>query len=436
MAGLEKLDKSRVKLTIEIPADVFAEAIQKAYLNEAKHFNVPGFRKGKAPRKVIQNMYGEGVFYEAAFEIAYPDAYEAAVKEHDLEPVDRPDVEILEIGPDQNIVFTATVPVQPEVVLGAYKGIEVAVGEYNVTDAMVDVQIEREREKLVRYVEVERPIQQGDRVILDYSGSVDGVKFPGGTAENQSLDIGSGMFIPGFEEKLVGMSTGDSGDISVKFPDEYHAEELKGKDAVFVVTIHGVQVKELPVLDDEFAKDVSEFDTLEELKASKRKEIEENAQNAKKAQTENEAVRVASSNATIDIPDAMIERQVTHMIKEIGYRLASQGLTFEDYLKYTGQDLGSIRAQYREEAQARVRTQLTLDAIAKAEQIKPDPGAVDEAIENYAKQISQDAEEFRKQLAEDEVSYFEDQNVMEQTVALLVENANIIKKVSTEQKES
>ncbi|MEL7608178.1 MAG: trigger factor [Bacillota bacterium] len=436
MAGLEVLEKSRVKLTIEIPADVFAEAIQKAYLKEAKHYNVPGFRKGKAPRKVIQNMYGEGVFYESAFELVYPDAYEAAVKEHDLEPVDRPDIEILELGPNQNVVFSAAVPVQPEVALGAYKGIEVAVGEYNVTDAMVDAQIEREREKLVRYVEVERPIAQGDRVVLDYSGSVDGVQFPGGTAENQSLDIGSGMFIPGFEDQLVGMSTGESADISVKFPDEYHAEELKGKDAVFAVTIRAVQVKELPALDDEFAKDVSEFDTLEAFKASKRKELEENAENAKKTQTENEAIRVASANATIDIPDAMIERQITHMLKEISYRLASQGLKFEDYLKYTGQDMESIRAQYREEAEARVRTQLTLDAIAKAEEIKPDPAAVDKSMEDYAKQIGQDAEEFRKQLAEDEVSYFEDQNVMEQTVALIVENAVIVKKAGAEQKES
>lgn len=428
MAKIEKLEKSRVKLTIEVSADAFDEATEKAYHKDAKHFNVPGFRKGKAPRKVIETMYGEGVFFETAFDLVYADAYEAAVNEFELEPVERPDVEILEVGKGQTLVFTATVAVRPEVELGVYKGMEVPVEESIVTDEMVDAQIERERAKLVRYVDLERAAELGDRVILDFSGSIDGVKFEGGTAEDQTLDLGSGSFIPGFEEQVVGLKAGESKDINVTFPEEYHAEELKGKPAVFSITLKAVHAKEFPALDDEFAKDVSEFDTLEELRAEKRRKLEENAASSNRIRKQNEAVRVATANATIDIPDAMVDREIAYMLKDISYRLSSQGLSFEEYLKYTGQDMENIRDQYREDALQRVRSQLTLAAIAKAEDIKADDGAVENAVKEYAEQLGQAPEELIKKLNAEDRAYFEDQIVTEKTVNLLVDNATFVAK--------
>jgi len=435
MATIEKLEKSKVKLTMEIPADVFADAMQKAYLKEGKRYNVPGFRKGKAPRKVLENMYGEGIFYEAAFDLCYADVYEAAVKEHGVEPVDRPDVEILEVGTGKNLVFTATVAVKPEVKLGDYKGIEVEVEEYTITDEAVENEINRERDKLARYVDVDRAAELGDRAILDYSGSVDGVKFDGGTAEEQSLDLGSGMFIPGFEEQVVGMKAGEEKDITVTFPEAYHSEELAGKEAVFAIKLHSVQVRELPELDDEFAKDVSEFDTLDELRAGKRAELE--AQNEKNmaALRENEAIRIASANAEVEIPDAMIDRQVAYMLQDISYRLQAQGLSFEQYLQYTGQTMESMHAMYRGEAEARVKTQLVLEAIAKAEGIEATEESIKAALAKYAEQAGIPLEELEPHVNEEERNYFAEQSVMERTVALLVESAVFVAKKEEEKKD-
>lgn len=426
MAKLEKLEKSKVKLTIDVSAEAFADAMQKAYFKDVKKFNIPGFRKGKAPRRVIENMYGEAVFYDTAFDILYPDAYEAAINETGIEPVDRPEIDIEEIGADKNLVFTATVAVKPEVTLGDYKGIEVEISEYNVTDEDIDKQVEREQKRIARYVDVERAVEQGDRVILDYSGSVGGKKFDGGTAEGQTLVIGSGAFIPGFEEQLVGMKVGEEKDITVTFPEEYHAEELKGKEAVFAVRINNVQVEELPELDDEFAKDISEFDTLAEYKADVRAKMEKQAEDALKSQKENLTILKAAENATVEIPEAMVERQVAHMLRDISYRLSAQGITFEDYLKYTGADIDSMKEQYRGEALVRVKTQLVLEAIGKAENIQADDAAVDEAIKSYAEQLGQTAEELTKAMDENDKEYFKDQVVLDKTIALLVEQAKFV----------
>ena len=263
MATMEKLEGSKVKLTIEVAADEFEKAVEKAYLKTKKNFNVPGFRKGHAPRKVIENAYGWLVFFDDAFDIAYPEVYEAAVREHEITPVDRPEISILSCEQGAPVVFTAEVAVKPEVTLGAYKGIEVEKQEYNVTDEMVEAEIQKEREKIASTVEVTgRAVADGDKVNLDYSGSVDGVKFDGGTAENQELTIGSGMFIPGFEEQMVGMNVGEEKDITVTFPEQYHSEELAGKEAVFHVKVNAIEETVLPEADDEFAKDVSEFDTI------------------------------------------------------------------------------------------------------------------------------------------------------------------------------
>ncbi len=424
MATMEKLEGSKVKLTIEVAADEFEKAVQQAYLKTRKNYNVPGFRKGHAPRKVIENAYGWLVFFDEAFDIVYPEAYEAAVKEHGVTPVDRPDVSILSCEQGAPVVFAAEVAVKPEVVLGAYKGIEVEKHEYNVTDEMVEAEIDKEREKIASTTEVTgRPVANGDKVNLDYSGSVGGVKFDGGTAENQELTIGSGMFIPGFEEQMVGMNPGEERDITVTFPEQYHSEELAGKEAVFHVKVNAIEETILPEADDEFAKDVSEFDTIEELRADKRKKLEEaEAQHAKNLR-ENELITKACENAAVEIPEAMIERQMDHILNDIRYRLSMQGVSLEDYCKYTGASIEDMRKEMRGDAEKRVKSQLVLEAISKAEAIEAAAEEIEEKLNEYAAQFGDKAEPFKAGLTDEDKLYFADQIVLDKTIALLNENA-------------
>ena len=424
MATMEKLEGSKVKLTIEVAADEFEKAVQQAYLKTRKNYNVPGFRKGHAPRKVIENAYGWLVFFDEAFDIVYPEAYEAAVKEHGVTPVDRPDVSILSCEQGAPVVFAAEVAVKPEVVLGAYKGIEVEKHEYNVTDEMVEAEIDKEREKIASTKEVTgRPVANGDKVNLDYSGSVGGVKFDGGTAENQELTIGSGMFIPGFEEQMVGMNPGEEKDITVTFPEQYHSEELAGKEAVFHVKVNAIEETILPEADDEFAKDVSEFDTIEELRADKRKKLEEaEAQHAKNLR-ENELITKACENAAVEIPEAMIERQMDHILNDIRYRLSMQGVSLEDYCKYTGASIEDMRKEMRGDAEKRVKSQLVLEAISKAEAIEAAAEEIEEKLNEYAAQFGDKAETFKAGLTDEDKLYFADQIVLDKTIALLNENA-------------
>ena len=433
MATMEKLEGSKVKLTIEVSAEQFEAATQKAYQKAGKRFNVPGFRKGKAPRKVIENMYGPLAFFDDAFDIVYPEAYQAAIAEQGVEPVDRPDVSIETLPDGENpLVFSLVVAVKPEVELGAYKGIEVEKRAYNVTDDEVDAAIAQLQEGVARMVDVDRPVENGDTVNLDYSGSVDGVKFDGGTAQGQTLTIGSGQFIPGFEEQMVGMAVGEEKDIEVTFPEEYHAEQLAGKKAVFAVKVNGIQVKELPALDDEFAKDVSEYDTLEALREAKRKELLEQAEKNAKIEKENDVVRKAVENATVEIPDAMVERQIDSFLQDLGYRLQMQGISLEDYLKYTNSEISALRDQYRADAALRVKSQLVLEAISKAEAIEAAPEEISDKVAEYAKQFgNMTAEDFEKNLQPDDRQYFADQVVVEKTLALLVDSA---KEVAPEKK--
>lgn len=434
MATVEKLENKKMKLTIEVSKEAFGEALQQAYIKTRTRYNVPGFRKGKAPRKVIENMYGEGAFFEDAFELVYASAYDQAVEEQKLEPVERPDISIEKISVEEGIVFTAEVAVKPEVSLGAYKGIEVVSRAYTVEDSQLDAILEQEREKVARYVEMERPIEQGDRVLLDYSGSVDGVKFEGGTAEDQTLDIGSGTFIPGFEEQLIGFSKGDEREISVTFPEEYHAENLKGKAAIFAVKIKGIQKKELPELDDEFAKDISEFDTLAEFRADKREALGKRNEERAKSEMEDEAVRKATENAAFDVPDAMIQRQMDYMLQDIAYRLSMSGISLEDYCKYTGMDTAAMREGYRGEAEQRVRTQLVLEAIAKAEGIEAAQEDLDREIAAYAERAGKTAEEFKASLKEDDMGYFQERVQVQKTIDLLMSNAVLIEKAEDDEK--
>lgn len=434
MATIEKLEHDQVKLTIEIDADTFNAALQQAYVKNGKHYNIAGFRKGKAPRKVIESMYGEGVFFEDAFELCWGDAYDAALEENGLTAVDKPTLDIEKIGKDEGVVFTAVVQLKPTVKLGAYKGIEVEQPTYTVEDADVNAEIEKEREKNARFVDVERAVENGDRVVIDYSGSVDGVQFDGGTAEEQTLVIGSNTFIPGFEEQLIGMNVGEERDITVTFPEEYHAENLAGKEAVFHIKLHNLQFKELPELDDEFAKDVSEFDTLAELIADKRKKMEEQAAKNEKIAIENIALKTVCDNAEVEVPECMTERQANYMLRDMGYRLQMSGISLEDYCRYVGTDLNALKASYHDEAASRVKMQLVIEAVGKAENVTCTDEEIAEVIKEYAENNDMPVEEFEKQISDDDREFLSDRKIAEKTVALIVDNVKLVPAKKTEEK--
>ena len=433
MATFEKLENNRAKLTITVTPEAFAAAMQKAYLKTAGRYNVPGFRKGKAPRKVIETMYGESAFYEEAFELVWGEAYDAALAEHNLTAVDKPSIDITTISVAEGVVFTAEVQLMPEVTLGAYQKLEVPEPEFAVSDEEVMAEIEKEREKSARYIEVDRAVENGDRVILDYSGSVDGVKFEGGTAEDQQLVIGSGTFIPGFEEQVVGMKVGEDKDINVKFPEEYSAP-LAGKDAVFAIKIKAIQVKELPALDDEFAKDISDFDTLDALKADKKAKMDEKAAKNRQNAIENIALQKASENAIVDIPDVMVERQINHMLRDIAYQLSMSGLSLEDYVKYTGTDMNGLKESYRAEALARVKTQLVVEAISKKEGLTCSDDDLKAIIAEYADGSGKSAEEFEKSLSEDDREYLSDNVVARKAVKIITDSVVLVKGEPAEKK--
>ena len=428
MATIEKTGNNRVKLTVEIGKEAFSASLQQAYIKTRARYNVPGFRKGKAPRKVIENLNGEGVFFEDAFEDLYPEAYENAIAEHGLEPVDRPDVTIESIGAESGATFSAEVYVKPEVTLGSYKGIEVVGREYTVKDVQVDGFLEQEREKLSRFIEVDRPIEQGDYVLLDYCGRIDDEPFEGGTAEDYKIEVGSKTFVPGFEEQLIGLVKGEEKNLEIRFPDDYHSEKLKGKDVVFAVKINGIQKKELPELDDEFAKDISEFNTLEDLREDKRKALEKNNEERARLEVENSVVTKTVENASIDVPDVMTEREVNNMLRNISYRLSMSGLSMEDYLKYSGIDIEVLRKSYRPEALKRVRTQLVLEAISKAEGIEALEEELSETIAEHAAHEKKTPEEFRAMLKDEDLEYFKDTIITRKTIAFITDNALIIGK--------
>ncbi len=422
MATMEKLDHDKVKLTISVDADSFAAAVQQAYLKNRQHYKVQGFRAGKAPRKIIETLYGEDVFYADAFEFCWGDAYDEAIEEFDLEPVDQPKISIESMSLKDGMTYTAEVQLKPEVTLGEYKGMEIEKPDYSVKDEEVDAKINEEREKNARFLDVDRAAENGDRVLIDYSGSVDGEKFEGGTAEGQTLVLGSNTFIPGFEDQIVGMKQGEERDIQVKFPDDYQAEELAGKDAVFAVKLHSVQVKELPELDDEFAKDVSDFDTLAEYKADIRKTMTEQAEKNEKTAIENIAIKKACENASVEIPECMIDRQIDWMVDDFRYRLQMSGIPFEEYLKYTGATPEMLREQFLPESEARVKMQLVMAKIVKEEGIECTDEDLEEIIEQYAKDNNMTAEQLKSSLKDDDLDYLRDRKKTEKAINLVVEN--------------
>ena len=421
---VEKISSNKVKLSFDIDAAKFDEAMGKAYIKVRGQVAIPGFRKGHAPRKMIETMYGEGVFYDEAFELIFDEVYGPAIDENKLEVVDRPQVDIQQIGTGKNLQFTCEVFVKPDVTLGEYKGVEVKKEHSLVTEDDVNAEVEKERNKQAAEVAVDdRAVAEGDTVNLDYSGSVDGVKFAGGTAEGQTLKIGSHTFIPGFEEQMVGMNIGEKKDLNVTFPTEYHAPDLAGKEAVFHVKVNSITETQLPALDDDFAKDISEFDTLDAYKADVRAKLEAQAAERDNNAFTNAVIEKVMANATVEIPDAMVERQIDSMVRNFEARLAQQGLKLADFMKYTGQDEKSFRNQYRDQAEKSVRANLVLEAVENAEKFEATEEEIDAEIEKFAKQIGQNVEDLKKNLTEGDREYFKADVIRDKAVKFLCDNA-------------
>ena len=421
----EKLSSNKVKLGFVVDSAKFDEGIRSAYLKNVKKFNIPGFRRGKAPMKIIENYYGPGVFYEDAFDIIFPDIYRAALEEHDVKPVDRPELEVEQIEKGKDLKFTVEVFVRPDVELGQYThlGIEKKVEEVTDEDVMAD--IERARDRAARYVEVtDRAAKMDDQANIDYQGLLDGVAFEGGTAQGHELVLGSGAFIPGFEDQVVGMTIGEEKEINVTFPENYHAEQLAGKPVVFNVKLNSLREKEMPALDDEFVKDVSETaNTVEEYKKEIREKLEKQAEERADAAFESEIIETVSDNAKIDIPKAMVEEQIDNMLRDMELRMMYQGLRMEDFLKYSGQTMEQMRETYRQQAEDRVKTQLTLEAITKAEGIEPTDEEIDKELARFAEQGKKTLEEFKKDMPEGDMEYFREVATINKTVKFLKDNA-------------
>jgi len=421
---VEKMEKNMAKLTIEVSAEELEKALQGAYNKQKGQISVPGFRKGKVPRQMIEKMYGAAIFYDDAANALIPEAYSKAYDESGLEIVSQPKIEVVQIEKGKPFIFTAEVATKPEVTLGEYKGLKVDKVSNRVTAKEVEAKLEEEQKKNARTITVEdRAVQDGDEVVLDFEGFVNGVAFAGGKGENYPLTIGSGSFIPGFEEQLIGVEAEKEVEVNVTFPEEYHAEDLAGKEAVFKCTVHEIKVKELPELDDEFAAEVSEFDTLEEYKADIKAKIKEQKIAEGKRQKEDQAVEKAVANATMEIPEAMIDTQVQQMAQEFAQRMQSQGLTMEQYFQFTGLTADKMMEEMRPQAVKRIETRLVLEAIAKAENIEITDEKVDEEIAKMAEMYKMEVEKLKEYMGEGEKEQMKADMAVQEAVTFLVENS-------------
>ena len=387
-------NKNEVKLTFNIEAEKFEAAMKKVYAKTAKYFNIPGFRKGKAPMQLVERQYGSAIFYEDAFNELVPEIYDEAIRENKVEAVSKPEIDIVQMEKGKELIFTAVVETKPEVELGKYKGIEIKKIEYTTSDKDIEHELGHMAERNARLVTIEdRPVEKGDITTIDFDGSIDGVQFDGGKAENHELEIGSNTFIPGFEDQIIGMKLEEEKDIKVKFPEDYFSKDLAGRDAVFKVKLHEIKKKELPKIDDEFAKDVSEFDTLEELKNSIKEKLDtENAEKAK-YETEEAAIKIVCDNTKLDIPNGMIEMEIDNMVRDMETRLSYQGLNLQQYLQIMGKTEEDIRANFKEQAEKSVKSRLVLEAIVKAEKIEATPDEVTDKVKEMAKQYGRKEEE-------------------------------------------
>lgn len=423
MSTVEKVDKNLVSFEFSVGPEEFEKAIEKAYKKNVKKINIQGFRKGKAPRAIIERFYGKEVFYEDAINIVLPEAYDNAVKENSLSPVDQPEIDIKgEISKENGVTFTAKVTVKPEFELGTYKGIEATKVTHRTLKKDIDAEIEKMRERNSRMVSVEdRAVQKDDIVTIDFEGFKDGVAFDGGKGENFDLTIGSGQFIPGFEDQLIGANIGDDIEVNVTFPEEYHVEDLKGQPAVFNVKIHGIKVKELPELDDEFAKDVSEFDTLEELKADTKEKLAAANKEKSAHETEENVIDAVCAAIEIDIPDAMINTQIESMIRDLDMQLRYQGLDIQKYMQYTGTTAEALKEQYKEEAAKRVKTSLVLEKVCDVENIAVSDDEIEAEYKEMSEKNGMKLEDIKKYVQTEEVA---DRLKAQKTIKFLVDNAN------------
>ncbi len=422
----ETAEKSQVKIKITLTQKEWADAQTEAYNKTKGRFSIPGFRKGKAPKHMIEQMYGQGVFFEEAINYAFPKYYyDILDKEPTIEAIDRPEIEIDKLS-DKGITLIAIVPVKPEVKLAEYKGIKFDKVAYNVSKKDVDAEIDRLVKRNAREVAVtDRPAQNGDITVIDYSGSIDGVKFNGGTAEKQTLELGSKQFIPGFEEQVEGMNIGEEKDINVKFPEDYHAEELKGKDAVFAVKLHEIKVKEFPEVNDEFIKEATGSESLEAFKKETKAKLKEANDKKAKLETEDKMIKTIADKSEVEIPQALIERQIDSMVQDMEYRMMYQGLKLQDYLKYTNQTIEEYRKGFSKQAEEQVKIQLVLEKIMAVEDIKATTEEIDAKIAEQAAAMGKDAEEFKKTLNERQIAYFENNVLIDKVFAFLTANNTI-----------
>ncbi len=425
-----KIEKTKnnneLKLEFTIEAKKFDEAIMKVYAKSAKYFNVPGFRKGKAPFNIVERMYGDEIFYEDAFNELVPSIYEKEIEENKIEAVSKPDIHIVNMKKGEDLVFTATVQTKPEVTLGKYKGVEIKKVEYPVTDEDVEHELSHMQEHNARTITVEdRPVKEKDIAVIDFEGFVDGKPFEGGKAEKHELEIGSKTFIPGFEDQVIGMKVDEEKDIKVKFPEDYFSKDLARKDATFKVKLHEIKEKKLPELDDEFAKDVSEFDTLAELKASIKEKKQSENENRAKHETEDLAIEAVSKETKIDIPSGMIENEVDAMIRDMEQQLAYQGIKLEQYLQIMNKTRKDIEDNYKEQAEKNVKSRLILEEIIKAEKLEASKEEVDAKIKEMATSYGKKEEELSKNEALKE--YIANNIKTEKAIELIVKNAKIKK---------
>ena len=424
---VEKMEKNMAKLTIEVSAEEFDKAVKAAYNKQKNSIQVQGFRKGKVPQQMVEKMYGAEIFFEEATNIIIPEAYGKAYDECELEIVSQPTIDVVQIGKGQAFIFTAEVAVKPEVTLGQYKEIEVDKISTRVTAKEIDEELEKEQAKNARIIAVEdRAVADKDEIIMDFEGFTDGVAFDGGKGENYPLTIGSGSFIPGFEEQLIGVELEKEVEVKVTFPEEYHAEELKGKEAVFKCTVHEIKAKELPELDDEFAAEVSEFDTLEEYKADIKTKIKERKQTEGERAQEDTLVETVVANATMEIPDAMVDTQTKQMMNDFAQRMQQQGLTMEQYMQYTGMTAEKMLEEMKPQAVKRIETRLVLEAIAKAEAIEISDEKLDEELVKMAEAYKMEVDQLKEYMGDAEKKQMKDDMAVQEAVTF-IKNAAVTK---------
>ncbi len=415
-------NKNEVKLSFEVEAAKFDEAMKKVYAKTAKYFTIPGFRKGKAPMQIVERHYGSEIFYEDTFNEIVPDIYDEAIRENKIEAVSRPDIDISQIGKGKDLIFTATVQTKPEVKLGKYKGIELEKIEYTVSDKDVEHELGHMAEHNARLVTIEnRPVEKGDIAVIDFEGFLDGKPFEGGKAEKHELEIGSNTFIPGFEDQVIGMKLEEEKDLNVTFPEDYFSKELAGKPVVFKVKVHEIKKKELPKMDDEFAKDVSEFDTLAELKNSIKEKLQKQNEERAKYETQDAAIKAVCDGVELDIPSGMIETEIDNMVKDVEQRLQYQGLTLDQYYALSGKPEAVMRDEMKETAEINIKSRLVMEAVIKAENIKPEEKEVEEKLKGMAKDYKKSEEEMLKNTYLKD--YITNSMKVEKAIQFIIDNA-------------